>query len=295
MNLKNWRLYYLICTIIFLIYIILISNYYPKEGFLNMDQSTFPMIIFQTWKSKTEFPDNYAYWRKTWLNNHPDFEYVLMDDGDNRSFIKEKFPWFLKTFDSYKKNVERADAIRYFFLYVNGGIYADMDFESLKPIGGLLQKYSSYDVLFGSMESNGDDFHTDNNIPNAIMISKPRQRFWLYVFQELLTAAEAGGTTEQTTGPVVLKRAIEKYADKPAENTAWFKKMLATLGEDLQPLETRTKIYVFEPNVLYPLSWSTDSDSRESALNQNDFAALTAAMKKKHPESYAITYWTHNW
>lgn len=108
-------------------------------------------------------------------------------------------------------------------------------------------------------------------------------------------AAEAGGSTEQTTGPVVLKRAIEKYADKPAENTAWFNKMLTTLGEDLQPLETRTKIHVFEPNVLYPLSWSTNSDSRESALNQNDFAALTAAMKKKHPDSYAITYWTHNW
>ncbi len=37
--------------------------------------------------------------------------------------IRDKFPWFLKTYQAYRYNIQRADVLRYFVLYEYGGIY----------------------------------------------------------------------------------------------------------------------------------------------------------------------------
>ena len=76
-----------------------------------------PRRIFQTWKSKTDIPENMSYWQSTWRKHNPDYVYQLWDDEDNRNFIKEYYPWFLEKYDSYDVMIKRADAIRYFYLY----------------------------------------------------------------------------------------------------------------------------------------------------------------------------------
>jgi len=37
--------------------------------------------------------------------------------------IRDKYPWFLKTFKGYPHSIQRADALRYFVLHEFGGIY----------------------------------------------------------------------------------------------------------------------------------------------------------------------------
>lgn len=285
-----------ICTFCLLLVLNSLSYSAMLEGFRS-GFNEFPKEIFQTWKSKTEFPDNYRFWKETWTQHNPEYKYVLFDDNDNREFIQTKFSWFLTTFDSYKKNVERADAIRYFYLYVNGGIYADMDFECLKEFDSLLEANKDQDILLGSMETNGKEFDDDNSIPNAIMISKPRQKFWLYVIHELNLAAKAGGTTEQTTGPVVLKRALEKYKKRREgdEEEEWYERLLRLLGPGLVPAKQESRIKVFEPEVFYAISWSTDQDSRVKALNRADYKQQAEEVRRNYPKAYAVTYWTHNW
>ena len=214
-----------------------------------------------------------AYWAETWRSNNPDYEYVLWDDADNRRFVAEKFSWFLPTYDAYDAEIKRADAIRYMFLYTYGGIYADLDFECLKPFDTLLEKYKGYDIILGKMESSGttganEQWHSSNNIPNAIMISKPGCQFWLRVLERMIAKAKAPGRPEVQTGPIVLK---EVYL------SSWF-----------------DSIKLLPPSVFYPISWVTNEEERIAALTTDEHT-LTQNMKTKYPSAYAVTYWAHSW
>lgn len=234
----------------------------------------FPKRIFQTWKDKSP-PKKMAYWAETWRSNNPDYEYVLWDDADNRRFVAEKFPWFLATYDGYDKEIKRADAIRYMFLYTYGGIYADLDFECLKPFDSLLEEYKGYDIILGKMESSSASasadvqWHSSNNIPNAIMISKPGCQFWIRVLERMVVKAKAPGRPEVQTGPIVLK---EVYS-------SWF-------GFE--------RIKLLPSAMLYPISWVTDEEERVAALKADEHT-LTQTMKAKYPSAYAVTYWAHSW
>jgi mannosyltransferase OCH1-like enzyme len=227
----------------------------------------FPKIIFQTWKNKTP-PKKMAYWSETWRQYNPNYEYILWDDADNRRFVQEEFAWFLPTYDAYDVEIKRADAIRYMFLYKHGGIYADLDFECMKPFDTLLEDYKAYDIILGSMDSRGS-WHSRNNIPNAIMISKPGAKFWIRVLENMQKKALAFSAkeAEELTGPIVLK-----------ESMRWW---------DWQ-------IKILTPEILYPISWSTNQEERVKSL-QADPTLLTQVMKSKYPSAYAVTYWAHSW
>ena len=216
-----------------------------------------------------------AYWAETWRLHNPDYEYVLWDDAENRRFVAEKFAWFLPTYDGYDVEIKRADAIRYMYLYTYGGIYADLDFECLKPFDTLLEEYRGYDIILGQMESSGtisnsreSQWHSSNNIPNAIMISKPGCNFWLRVLERMVVKAKVSGRPEVQTGPIVLK---EVYS------AAW-----------------TDSLKLLPSSILYPISWVTDEEERLAALKADEHT-LTQTMKTKYPSAYAVTYWAHSW
>ena len=164
-----------------------------------------PCRIFQTWKTKHHLPPLFSQWSRTFRDMNPEFVYDLWDDQDNLHFIQEEFPWFLASYQGYPAEIYRADAVRYFYLYKFGGIYADLDTECLRPLGGLL---TLADVLLGRM---GSDATFAHSIPNAIMASKPRQEFWLLVIYLLMRRATHIGRPEVLTGPVLLKTAVDLY------------------------------------------------------------------------------------
>jgi mannosyltransferase OCH1-like enzyme len=133
------------------------------------------------------------------------------DDADNRAFIGREFAWFLATYDTYPAEIYRADAVRYFYLYLHGGIYADMDTECLRPLDALTQRPG---VVLGRMGSDEDFPHA---VPNAIMASAPRCEFWLLVMALLLHLARYQGRPEQVTGP---GGAAVRAAAVPGEGSA---------------------------------------------------------------------------
>ena len=250
----------------FLIIVCITYYYYSIE----ICPNTFPKILFQTWKSKTDIPPNMRYWSSTWKSKHPAYKYILWDDADNRNFVKKEWPHLLEMYDSYDVEIKRADAIRYMFLYTYGGIYADMDFECLKPLDTLLDSYACYDIILGSIRSAGISWNVKNSIPNAIMISKPRNPFWLRVLDSMkLRAGDGKGRVEEQTGPIVLKEVYESC--------------------------TGSQIKVLGPDVLYPISWMTDAGERKKSLENGDYVSLTKEMRVSYPSSYAVTYWTHSW
>lgn len=259
----------------------------------------FPRLIFQTWKSRTDIPFNYAQWSESFRRINPGFEHVLWDDFDNRRFIETFYPWFLPVYDAYPREIYRADAVRYFFLYQFGGLYADMDTECLKPVAPL---FESGDVWLGRM---GPDSDFPHSIPNAIMASRPRQEFWLLAIYLLLEnagmpggpPAMVGKGPEAMTGPIVLKRTHDLYASSERHVVdEMIRGVAARLPESLQPQTGPSNIVLLEPETWYPIDWSNVLHFRLlSEITSERLLLGERAKQRLFPRSFLVTYWAHSW
>jgi mannosyltransferase OCH1-like enzyme len=118
-------------------------------------------------------PDSYRAYAATWRANHPEWTYEFWDAKRCRDLLVEHYPWFLPIYDAYRHRIQRVDAIRYFILYHHGGVYADMDIESLKPIDDLIENRV---LLLGALRI---------GFTNAVMGSAPGHPLWPAVFDTL--------------------------------------------------------------------------------------------------------------
>lgn len=170
------------------------------------DDVKIPKLIMQTWKDD-DVPDKWKVSPKSIQNMMPDWEYVLMTDKDNRRFVKEHFPDFLPYYDAFPHNIQRADAIRYMWLYVNGGIYMDLDFKMLHPLDSLFTVDAEvYLVSSGNIGS---------YITNSFMASKPKCKLWLDVIEAMKKPLPwyyigKHAIVMSSTGPVLLNYVVKR-------------------------------------------------------------------------------------
>jgi mannosyltransferase OCH1-like enzyme len=250
-----------------------------------------PRAIFQTWKSRHHLPENFRYWQNTMKQHNPKYKYTIWDDADNASFINDNFPWFLDCYNSYPAEIYRADAIRYFYLYLNGGVYADMDTECLAPIDGLLSE--DCDIILGRM---GDPSFA-HSIPNAIMLSRPRQEFWM-LMMALMLQERIQTRPEYATGPVLLRKAVTLYERRQAPEVQAHLALVARLLRPDQQGESRaSRLKIMPPTTFYPLNWNDpihDRFVRRPVVSERRL--LTAEETSTlFPKSVMVTYWAHSW
>lgn len=256
---------------------------------------SFPQVIFQTWKSKVSVPTHFARWSESFRRLNPHYAHLLWDDIDNRNFIAKYYPWFLSIYDAYPREIYRADAVRYFFLYQFGGLYADMDTECLRPVDPL---FESGDVWLGRM---GNDRHFSQSIPNAIMASRPFQEFWLLAIYLLVENAEGLDARaprigpETMTGPILLKRAYDTYMGAEGSGVRkMIQRIASRLPDNLQPRAKATQVELLEPDTWYPMDWSNIIHlrlSREAA----EFPLGKLTMRWLFARSFLVTFWAHSW
>ena len=234
--------------------------------------ASIPHIIHQSWKGK-ELESFQKEWQKTWLQNHPNWTYMLWTDKDNRDLITDKFPWFLNVYDNFPYAIQRADCARYFYMLQYGGCYFDLDLESLKPLEPLLAGVQA------ALAYMSKDKNHELSIPNAFTASVPGHKFWHYVVKHILRAWESPnvGATDvhRTTGPIMLKEAVADYQ--------------ATAHSKDLTIFTSDKIYGFDWNWRGNPSMQHVWDVCHAAKQQTFNATLCKAF---FPDAYAITYWS---
>jgi hypothetical protein len=259
------------------------------------DRTRIPKIVFQTWKSHHEMPANYRYWRKSFVQNNPDFRCLLWDDADNLRFIETRFPWFMTQYKSYSREIFRADVVRLFFLHSYGGFYADMDSECLRPLDGMRD---TGDVLVGRM---GRDRSFEHSIPNAIMASKPKQGFWLlaiaFAVDRLRQSQERKDTRpEWLTGPVLLKDAVDFYVShSPKETLDCILRLCPELLADAATSDFGT-IKILPPSVWYPVNWNNFIQTffRKKMFREKGVLDRSKA-RRIFPRAFIVTYWSASW
>ena len=80
----------------------------------------------------------YAEWRAGWIANHPGWNHRFYDDSAIRSFVTDRAPTWLSTFDALPSMIQRVDFFRYLAVYLDGGMYADVDMISYRSCEPLL-------------------------------------------------------------------------------------------------------------------------------------------------------------
>lgn len=249
-----------------------------------------PSRIWQTWKHKNNIPPLFEYWSSSFRTKNPAFIYQLWDDHDNRNFIYEHFPWFADQYDSYSVEICRVDAVRYFYLYLFGGLYADIDTECLRPLDDML---GISDVLLGRM---GSDPNFSHSIPNAILASAPRQEFWLLVISLLIASAEERWPPEYLTGPALLKRAVEMYLRPHVFSIDnLISPIHSRLRDNQRPQLRPSTIRILEKSKWYALDWSRpDHQLIRQAILKGQL--LTEDQKVRLcGDAWMVTYWAHSW
>lgn len=202
-----------------------------------------PKVIMQTWKTK-ELPDKWKPTQTSIKKYMHGWNYVLMTDEMNRDFIKEHFPDFLETFDKFPYNIQRADAVRYAWLYINGGFYLDCDFELL---GNLDEVFTGEHDLYLLSSSN-----VSSVITNGLIAARPRHPVFLEMIEEMKKDPSFYSVNRHllvmnTTGPMAFTRVVKRL--KPE-----YKKLD---GNKLNPYTICDTVYNKEGALLKPLEGSS--------------------------------------
>jgi mannosyltransferase OCH1-like enzyme len=115
-----------------------------------------PKIIFQTHEYKyKDLPNYLKNISLSWQNLNPGWEYIYHDRYEREKFVSTNSPELYKLYKKVTKP-HQADIWRYLILFINGGVYADMDSFCITPMDYILQGLSEkIDVVSTKLESDG--------------------------------------------------------------------------------------------------------------------------------------------
>ena len=95
-----------------------------------------PRHIHQIWISSIENREISEPFRKAariCRDLHPDYTYSLWTHQTLLPWLENEYHWFVPLYLSYRYDMQRIDAMKYFLLYHFGGIYLDLDVKCNVP------------------------------------------------------------------------------------------------------------------------------------------------------------------
>ena len=103
---------------------------------------TFPKKIWQTWKTDPlEFETRDSDRARSWTSKNPGHRYEVLTDANSQEYIETHFgPSGLNRMDvvyiykTLNATIIKADLLRYLVMYIEGGVYADIDVSAIKPV-----------------------------------------------------------------------------------------------------------------------------------------------------------------
>lgn len=191
-----------------------------------------PKTIFQTYKSRSLQKGMYQAAR-SWINKNPDYNYYFYDDNAQRSFIEKYFDAsVLQAYDKLEVGAFKADLWRYCILFVNGGVYADIDTVCLMPLEKLIHSDDTFITPFAGIVPGG--------VFNAFICASRAHPF-LEASIKLATQMVLKGGQDHPlaiTGPLCMGRAINSVLNRDI-NTEYFEGAYSVNGYNFKILEKK--------------------------------------------------------
>ena len=115
----------------------------------------FPRKIWQTWKvDPFGFEQKDHDVAKTWTQKNPAYRYEVLTDQNDIYYVETHFgphglnrPDIIYMYKSITARIIKADFLRYLVMYVEGGVYTDIDVEALRPSERFIpSRYNERDI-----------------------------------------------------------------------------------------------------------------------------------------------------
>ena len=250
-----------------------VSSHFHPEPCSSKSNSPIPRLIHQTWKTR-DVPPEFQALQRSWIGRNPGFTYRFWTDADIERFVVEEHPALLPVFRGYAEPIARIDLARYLILRRFGGVYADLDFECLRPIDGLLEGRSF--VVGLEPEEHGRlakaaERGLSRILCPSFLASVPGHPFWDHLLDQLVEARHSPDVLD-ATGPFLLTRVHDQYENDRYEKA----------GDEGK----RATVTVLPPELLYPV---TKEDCWSGRLFDPVF--WERAMRR----AYAVHYWEGTW
>lgn len=255
-----------------------------------------PRIIHMTWGDPEAVPFIYRPWMESWIKHNPGWEIWFWSDSDINKFIHTCYPHFAETFNSYPTTGYKVDAFRYFVIYEFGGIYADIDTESLRPLNELARIES---CIVGQEPLEHAHFLGPMGIPlvsNAVMACVPHHKFFRVVVDHLgrHTGYFTWNDILYATGPYMLTYEFHNYGAGNSENPlkhislAHPELFMPTIDESMVDMIKDT---CFKGHMDF-FMWPADVQHRKDLCNRLMSNRFTNSPTDK---SLLNHHWTHTW
>jgi mannosyltransferase OCH1-like enzyme len=186
-----------------------------------------PHILHQMWDSDDSLPGRFVPWVQTWGKHQPGvgagggntgpgvaagWEHWIWTPRAVRCLLERHYPDHASLFSEYPDDISRADVMRYFVLHRYGGVYADLDAESLKPV----DPWTYHHQCILSEEPLEHSFlvreANRSNVVNSPMLCRPRHPFFAQVIDALPEfAGKYFGDFIRSTGPLFLDAVYQRY------------------------------------------------------------------------------------
>ena len=149
-------------------------------------QQKIPRYIHQIWISTEEVYENFQTASNACIKFHPNYNYTLWTNEKILQWLEIHYPWFVPVYQSYRYDMQRIDAMKYFVLFHFGGIYLDLDVKCKVPdlITAMIpldKRVNEPDIIF-HMGTEGISANTD------ILVAKKHHPFFKLAISQLKSA-----------------------------------------------------------------------------------------------------------
>jgi len=170
-----------------------------------------PKKIMQTWETKT-ISVEFQQIINSWKIYNPDYEYVLFNSDEREEFIKTHFD--VAILNTYKKIIPgayKADFFRYCYLYLNGGVYVDIDTLCLGKLDNFLLPNISFVV---PIDLNTNPNEGNYNLACGFIASRPKHPIFMNCINIIVENVKNKIISKSKldfSGPGVLGRAVNNF------------------------------------------------------------------------------------
>lgn len=174
-----------------------------------------PHLLSQTWIS-ADLPPRARVLRDRWASLNPDLTLRLYDDAGARAVMAAVRPDALPLYDALPFGVMRADLFRLAVLVRDGGIYADIDMQPLRPLPAELFDRAcvlSIEAHLTRRRQHELGYAQPVQIANCILVAEAGHPFLAAALDralDLVSACPGAGREriEDLTGPRMLTRLL---------------------------------------------------------------------------------------
>ena len=185
-----------------------------------------PRVLHQTYSAAHRLSPLAQNLMGTFRVNHPAWTVAFWDDNAAEEFVSARYPSYADIYRKLKRPVMRADMLRLMLMDAYGGVYADVDVESVQPlerlldVGGIAGTASC--VVSPEPRAHGailEGLPHRAMVSNAVFASKPGHALWRMALEEIRRSVHSGdGDPVSLTGPRLLSKVYHQLRNRPNDD-----------------------------------------------------------------------------